>query len=93
MCVSAKYLDLYSKACELVENLLHKIYSEYRTYCKGNVPYDLTVKKIESFVGSSSTVVSSSKQEPERDREPPGLKTKPEAVRASHNGRVEKKER
>ena len=52
MCVSAKYYDLYMKACVLVEDLLTKIYSEYKNYCKDmNIDFDpeMAIKKIECF--------------------------------------------
>lgn len=49
LCVSAKYYDIYSKACELVENLLGKIYSEYRNFHKHGPAIELSVKKVESF--------------------------------------------
>lgn len=60
LCVSAKYIDIYSKACSLVESLLSKIYSEYRMYSKHN-SMDLVVKKVESFMPNSKIETEESK--------------------------------
>ena len=57
LCVSAKYYELYVKACVLVEDLLTKIYSEYKNYCKEmGVSFDpeMAIKKIECFNPKSS---------------------------------------
>lgn len=52
LCVSAKYYELYGKACVLVEDLLTKIYGEYKIYCEemkiGHDP-EMAIKKIECF--------------------------------------------
>lgn len=53
LCVSAKYFDIYSKACDLVETLINKIYTDYRNYHKGSLQADLTVKKIEGFANTT----------------------------------------
>ena len=52
LCVSAKYYELYGKACVLVEDLLTKIYGEYKTYCdEMKIDHDpeMAIKKIECF--------------------------------------------
>jgi len=52
LCVSAKYIEVYNKACELVEDLLSKIYTEYKTFCKTsgqNSNSEMAIKKIECF--------------------------------------------
>lgn len=51
LCVSAKYQDLFTKSCELVEALLLKIYSEYKTYGKNHPSMCLTIKKVDSSGG------------------------------------------
>lgn len=65
LCVSAKYLDIYSKACDLVEGLLTKIYADYKMHNKGSPHAELTVKKIESFVGKPETETTLFKSKPE----------------------------
>lgn len=52
LCVSAKYFELYGKACSLVEDLLVKIYAEYKSFCsemKIENPPEMIIKKIECF--------------------------------------------
>lgn len=68
LCVSAKYLDIYSKACELVETLLTKIYADYKAHNKGSPNSELTVKKIESFVGKPETETTLFKPKQEASR-------------------------
>jgi hypothetical protein len=65
LCVSAKYMDIYSKACELVETLLTKIYSDYKSHNKGSPHAELHVKKIESFIGKPETETNLFKPKPE----------------------------
>lgn len=36
LCVSSKYLDKYTYACELVEELLESVYEDYKKYCYRN---------------------------------------------------------
>jgi hypothetical protein len=68
LCVSAKYHDLYLKACELVESLLLKIYADYKTFHKHSSSHDLTLKKIESFLPSSKEQEQVLKLKPELPR-------------------------
>jgi hypothetical protein len=49
--VSAKYQDLFTKSCELVEALLLKIYSEYKVYGKHHPSMHLSIKKVDSSGG------------------------------------------
>lgn len=50
LCISSKYYEKYSEACELVENLLKNVYQEYNNFCKwkGRASVGYNVKKIEN---------------------------------------------
>jgi hypothetical protein len=65
LCVSAKYIDLYSKACELVESLLTKIYADYKSHNKVAPYSELHVRKIESFFGKPESETNLFKNNPE----------------------------
>lgn len=52
LCVSAKYHEIYTNACKYVENLLSRIYEEYKDHNKNSCIYpdsEMAIKKIECF--------------------------------------------
>mmetsp|Transcript_21275 Transcript_21275/g.23682 ORF Transcript_21275/g.23682 Transcript_21275/m.23682 type:complete len:266 (+) Transcript_21275:650-1447(+) len=50
LCISSKYYEKYTEACELVENLLKDVYQEYNNFCrwKGKAKVSYNVKKMEN---------------------------------------------
>ena len=67
LCVSSKYLDLFNLACKLVEDLLLKLYEEYRKYSerKGIICLNMEIKRIDgnnNLVGNINSYGSTSKK-------------------------------
>jgi len=57
LCISSRFFDKYSTACNHVQELIMNVYEEYKRYCekmRKDPRFDLQIKKIETVTGRRS---------------------------------------